>query len=96
MDNIKHELEDKVREDDITQPISTSELVLNDQANKLLKLAVLEARMQHSQIVDVNHLLLAILHDQNNNGAKEVLESNNITIKTCWHTCKSQASLQKA
>ena len=81
MDNIKHELEDKVREDDITQPISTSELVLNDQANKLLKLAVLEARMQHSQIVDVNHLLLAILHDQNNNGAKEVLESNNITYQ---------------
>lgn len=81
MDNIKHELEDKVREDDITQPISTTELVLNDQANKLLKLAVLEARMQHSQIVDVNHLLLAILHDQNNNGAKEVLESNNITYQ---------------
>ena len=81
MDNIKHELEDKVREDDITQPISTSELVLNEQANKLLKLAVLEARMQHSQIVDVNHLLLAILHDQNNNGAKEVLESNNITYQ---------------
>lgn len=90
IDNIKHELEDRVREDDITQPIITSELVLNAEANKLLKLAVLEARMQHSQIVDVQHLLLAILHDQANNGAKEILESNDITYNSVL------AYLQKA
>ena len=37
--------------------------------------------MQHTQIVDVQHLLLAILHDQVNNGAKEVLEFNNVNYE---------------
>lgn len=75
---IKEELEEKVREDELSEPLVTSELVLNDQASKILKLAVLEARVQHSQTVDVQHILLAILHDQMDNGAKEVLEFNDI------------------
>ena len=47
-------------------------------ASNILKLAVLEARIQRTQTVDVHHLLLAILHDQVKNGAKEVLEINNM------------------
>lgn len=75
---IKTRLEDKVREDELYLPISTSELVLNEKASNILKLAVLEARIQHTQRVDERHLLLAILHDQVNNGAKEILETNNM------------------
>ncbi len=78
---VKEELEERVREEDGRQPLNTSELVLNEQASNILKLAVLEARMQHTQMVDVQHLLLAILHDQVNNGAKEVLEFNNMTYE---------------
>ena len=78
---IKEELEQKVREREINQPITTSELVLNEKASNILKLAVLEARIQHTQMVDVQHLLLAILHDQVNNGAKEVLEFNNMNYE---------------
>lgn len=78
---IKDELEERVREDDANEPLNTSELVLNEKASNILKLAVLEARMQHTQTVDVQHLLMAILHDQMNNGAKEVLEFNNITYE---------------
>ena len=78
---IKNELEERVREDDANEPLNTSELVLNEKASNILKLAVLEARMQHTQTVDVQHLLMAILHDQMNNGAKEVLEFNNITYE---------------
>src|SRR5574344_786514 len=55
--SIKEELEEKVREDDISQPIITSELVLNENASNILKLAVLEARIQHTQLVDEQHLL---------------------------------------
>ena len=80
--SVKEELEDKVREDEIGQPINTNELVLNTQASNILKLAVLEARIQHTQMVDVQHLLLAILHDQVDNGAKEVLEMNNLDYQT--------------
>ncbi len=78
---IKNELEERVREDDANEPLNTGELVLNEKASNILKLAVLEARMQHTQTVDVQHLLMAILHDQMNNGAKEVLEFNNITYE---------------
>jgi len=79
--SIKYELEQKVREDDITQPINTNELVLNEKASNILKLAVLEARIQAKQTVDEQHLLLAILHDQVNNGAKEILEFNNMNYE---------------
>jgi ATP-dependent Clp protease ATP-binding subunit ClpC len=76
--NIKNELEERIKEEQVEEPLKTSELVLNNQASNILKLAVLEARIQHTQTVDVQHLLLAILHDQVDNGAKEVLEMNNI------------------
>lgn len=79
--SVKFELEKKVREDEFSEPIITSELVLNEQASNILKLAVLEARLQHTQMVDVQHLILAILHDQVNNGAKEILELNNMNYE---------------
>lgn len=76
---IKEKLEDRVRTNEIGQPLNVSELVLNDKASNILKLAVLEARIQHTQRVDEQHLLLAILHDNVNNGAKEVLENNDVS-----------------
>lgn len=79
--SIKTELEQKVREDDFMQPLNTRELVLSEKASNILKLAVLEARIQSMQMVDEQHLLLAILHDHANNGAKEVLEFNNMSYE---------------
>ena len=76
---VKTELEQRVREDEIGTPIHTTDLVLNEKASNVLKLAVLEARIQRAAKIDEQHLLLAILHDIANNGAKEVLEMNNMT-----------------
>jgi ATP-dependent Clp protease ATP-binding subunit ClpC len=76
---IKTELEQRVREDEIGTPIHTTDLVLNEKASNVLKLAVLEARIQRAPKIDEQHLLLAILHDIANNGAKQVLEQNNMT-----------------
>ena len=90
--DVKNELEDKVRQDVITETIIGSELVLNEQASNILKLAVLEARIQHTQMVDVQHLILAILHDQVNNGAKEVLEGNHMTYEDTLTYLKTQKS----
>lgn len=92
LDDVKNELEDKVRQDVITEVIIGSELVLNEQASNILKLAVLEARIQHTQMVDVQHLILAILHDQVNNGAKEVLEGNHMTYEDTLTYLKTQKS----
>ena len=78
MQSVKTELEQRVREDEIDSPIHTTDLVLNEKASNILKLAVLEARIQRTTKVDEQHLLLAILHDAVNNGAKQVLELNNM------------------
>ena len=81
MDAVKTELEQRVREDELRMPIHTTDLVLNEKASNILKLAVLEARIQRTTKVDEQHLLLAILHDAVNNGAKQVLELNNMTYE---------------
>ena len=81
MKSVKTELEQRIRQEELSTPITNSELVLNEKASNILKLAVLEARLQHTQRVDVKHLLLAILHDQEANGAKEVLELNNMNYE---------------
>lgn len=80
MQAVKTELENKLREEERDMPI-TSELVLNEKASNILRLAVLEARLQHMTRVDEQHLLLAILHDQVENGAKQILELNNMNYE---------------
>ena len=81
LQQIKTELENRVRQDEIGMPIFTQQLVLNEKASNILKLAVLEARIQHTTRVEEQHLLLAILHDQTDTGAKQVLEMNNINYE---------------
>ena len=92
--SVKTELEAKVRNDDMASAINTGELVLNEKAGNILKLAVLEARMQHTQRVDEQHLLLAILHDSVNNGAKQVLESNNMNYEDTFTLLQQKSGIQ--
>lgn len=74
---VKEVLEERLKgEKNVSE--SNSGLMLNPKASAILKQAVLEARLQHTETVDAEHLLMAILHDQANNGAKEVLEFNNM------------------
>ena len=80
-DNIKHQLEERVSENNAGKMLLNTEMLLNDQANNILRLAVLEARLQRSQTVDVPHLFLAILHDNVDNGAKVVLEDNDLNYE---------------
>ena len=87
--DIKHQLEMKVRNDDITKTVLSHELVLNEQASNILKLAVLEARIQHTEQVEEQHLLLAILHDQMDNGAKLTLEDNNMNYEDVLNQLKT-------
>lgn len=86
--SIKTELENKVREDFIAAAEASSEIDLDEKASNILRLAVLEARIQHTPLVDEQHLLLAILHDNVNNGAKCVLESSNIKYDDVYSMLK--------
>ena len=79
--NVKTALEARVREDEIGRPIYTQQLVLNEKASNILKLAVLEARLQRTTRVEEQHVLLAILHDAADNGAKQILEMNNMNYE---------------
>ena len=92
LQSVKTELEMRVREKEQQMPVHTRDLVLNEQASNILKLAVLEARIQRTQIVDVEHLLLAILHDSVSNGAKEILELNNMTYEDTITYLKAQTT----
>ena len=81
---VKAELEKKGRCDDITIPFNLHNLTLDESASNILKLAVLEARIQATNTVDEQHLLLAILHDHVDNGAKEILEGNNMNYEDAY------------
>lgn len=76
---IKLALDNRLRVDHVMAMPNIESIALNESANNILRLAVLEARRQHKTEVDVEHLMLAILHDFANNGAKMVLEENNVT-----------------
>lgn len=78
---IKEELEQRLRANSPAVSDNkniVNDIILNDQASNILRLAVLEARIQHTSVVDTQHVLLAILHDQIDNGAKIVLEANRV------------------
>ena len=86
---VKKKLEQKVVD---YYPIENSidkEVNLNEKASNILKLAVLEARLQRKQKVDEHHLLLAMLHDSSNNGAKETMESANMNYNKAKNMLKS-------
>ncbi len=77
--SIKRELERKVREQEYPFSLDTNQIELNEKAHEVLRLAILEARRQSRVMVGEEHLLLAILKEGYENGAKQVLEFNNIT-----------------
>ncbi|MBR5654973.1 MAG: ATP-dependent Clp protease ATP-binding subunit [Prevotella sp.] len=77
--SLKHDLEQRVKRDENTIPTNARELVMNEDANNVMRRAILEATLQHSMDVEVKHILLAILHDQMPNGAKDSLEQSSVT-----------------
>ena len=92
LENLKNQLEEKVKNENNGKMLISTDMLLNEKANNILKLAVLEARSQHTQTVDTQHLLLAILRDNVNNGAKEVLENNDLDYKTALTHLQQKAN----
>lgn len=76
--SLKETVEHRIIDEYRYESASDSEISLTEQASNILRLAVLEARLQHSHMVDVHHVLLAILHDKAHTAAKEILNDNNI------------------
>lgn len=75
---IKRDIEEQLVHDVRPEVEQGEKMNLSNSANNILKLAVLEARMQRTTKADVKHVLLGILHDKGENKARKVLENNNI------------------
>lgn len=82
VDKVKLQLEKNIQEDNSAAALSDNgNISLDEHANNILKLSILEARLQHSKEVDVEHIILAILHDKMASGAKSVLLENGLTYE---------------
>lgn len=82
VEKVKLQLEQNAQADDTTMTESNNgSISLDEHANNILKLSILEARLQYSKEVDVEHIILAILHDKMASGAKNVLLENGLTYE---------------
>lgn len=82
VEKVKLQLEQNTQADNTTMAESNNgSISLDEHANNILKLSILEARLQHSKEVDVEHIILAILHDKMASGAKNVLLENGLTYE---------------
>lgn len=73
------------------------EMTVSDMANRLIKLSVLEARMLRSEIVDVEHLLLAIFHNPELQNMKFMnpFRQANISYETLYNSLAHQTDAPK-
>lgn len=82
VDKVKLQLEKNIQEgNSAAASPDNGNISLDEHANNILKLSILEARLQHSKEVDVEHIILAILHDKMASGAKGVLLENGLTYE---------------
>lgn len=70
--------ETKLPNNDIEADNSDGLPVFDEKTNQLMRLAYLEARMAKKDAVQLEHILLAILHDVDNNQARTILEHYNM------------------
>lgn len=74
---IKQQIEAQLKAEADEMLLPDAEVPLSNDAAKILKMCILEARGMKSNIADTEHVLLAILREKNNMAAS-VLEANDI------------------
>ena len=81
LDDLKREIEEKLnQESSNSRKDIFNEITLSDSSAKILRLCTLEARLLHSNFVDTEHLLLALLKD-NSNIVCSILRNNDVTYE---------------
>lgn len=86
---VKEEIEIELKKDQDDMLLPNAEIPLSNEAAKVLKMCLLEARLLKKEVADAEHMLLAILKDKTNVAAT-VLERNDIDYKKIF----DQLSLQ--
>lgn len=80
LEDIKRQLENILRNDSLKEATYDENISFNEEASKVLKLCILEAKLQKSKMADSEHILLAIMRTKNN-AAYRILENNDITYE---------------
>ena len=74
---VKQQIEARLKTEADDMLLPDAEIPLSNDAAKILKMCILEARGMKSNIADTEHVLLAILRERNNMAAS-VLEANDV------------------
>lgn len=86
--SLKRHLEKMVREKKVGVVPDKNAMELNRDATRLMRLSILEARAQHSDEVDTEHLLKAMLKDQGS-PIQQILEEHGLTRENLYGDVKS-------
>ena len=81
---LKKKLEDSLRLSSDAKMTPDEEVPFNQDANRILRICILEARLLKDELVDTEHLLLAILKDNNTNAAS-VLRDSELDYRTAYN-----------
>ena len=89
--NVKEVLERSVRDEG--QALLSTDIALNQKSNNVMRLAILEARLMKCEESDAEHVLLAILK-QNDNLVARVLHDCDVTYEELYNSFTSQTAAQ--
>ncbi|NDW10769.1 ATP-dependent Clp protease ATP-binding subunit [Dysgonomonas sp. 520] len=93
LEALKQNIDTKILDQQEVYPNATK-IVLSKSTEKILKMSILEARLTKSQETDSEHLLLAILKD-NDNIAANILEMFNMDYKGVFMYIKSKIEIEQ-
>lgn len=80
LEMVKKTLENDLRSSAITPENYSEDITFDEKASKILKMSILESRILKSPATDTEHMLLAIMRE-NQNKASQILEENEVTYQ---------------
>ena len=83
LQKIKQTVEDELRLQADMSDAYSEDITFDSQASRILKMSILEARVLKSPATDTEHMLLAIMKE-NQNKASQILEENEVTYQKIW------------
>ena len=83
LQKIKQTLEDELRLQADMSDAYSEDITFDSQASRILKMSILEARVLKSPATDTEHMLLAIMKE-NQNKASQILEENEVSYQKIW------------
>ena len=92
LQEIKQQIEAKLKDKMNAISYSEADISLTNEASRILKMCILEARLLKNTVADTEHILLAILKDKNNLAAN-VLEEHNIAYKNVYEQLTLQPDI---